>query len=93
MKIYYQISAGTTIEENLDGDKHGYQIAYASQLGTLESGEFKKFDWLPNMNAPVFSLIDDTVDIIGEAPNPNDFQFGKLPKSNIPVVGEFCWEF
>ena len=93
VKIYYQISAGTTIEENLDGDKHGYQIAYASQLGTLESGEFKKFDWLPNMNAPVFSLIDDTVDIIGEAPNPNDFQFGKLPKSNIPVVGDFVGNF
>jgi hypothetical protein len=93
VKIYYQISAGTTIEENLDGDKHGYQIAYASQLGTLESSEFKKFDWLPNMNAPVFSLIDDTVDIIGEAPNPNDFQFGKLPKSNIPVVGDFVGSF
>ena len=93
VKIYYQISAGTTIEENLDGDKHGYQIAYASQLGTLESGEFKKFDWLPNMNAPVFSLIDATVDIIGEAPNPNDFQFGKLPKSNIPVVGDFVRNF
>ena len=89
VKIYYQISAGTTIEENLDGDKHGYQIAYAAQLGTLENGEFKKFDWLPNMNEPVFSLIDDTVDIIGESPNPNDFQFGKLPKSNIPVVGDF----
>ncbi|WP_045859111.1 ATP-binding protein [Teredinibacter purpureus] len=93
VKIYYQISAGTTIEENLDGDKHGYQIAYAAQLGTLENGEFKKFDWLPNMNAPVFSLIDDTVDIIGEAPNPNDFQFGKLPKSNIPVVGDFVGNF
>ncbi len=93
VKIYYQIFAGTTIEENLDGDKHGYQIAYAAQLGTLENGEFKKFDWLPNMNAPVFSLIDDTVDIIGEAPNPNDFQFGKLPKSNIPVVGDFVGNF
>lgn len=93
VKIYYQISAGTTIEENLDGDKHGYQIAYAAQLGTLENGEFKKFDWLPNMNAPVFSLIDDTVDIIGEAPNPNYFQFGMLPKSNIPVVGDFVGNF
>ncbi len=93
VKIYYQISAGTTIEENLDGDKHGYQIAYAAQLGTLEAGEFKKFDWLPNMNSPVFSLIDDTVDIIGEVPNPNDFQFGNLPKSNIPVVGDFVGNF
>jgi hypothetical protein len=93
VKIYYQIAAGTTIEENLDGDKHGYQIAYAAQLGTLESGGFKKFDWLPNMNAPVFSLIDDTVDIIEETPNPDDFQFGKLPKSNIPVVGDFVGSF
>ena len=93
VKIYYQISAGTTIEENLGGDKHGYQIAYAAQLGTLESGEFKKFDWLPNMNAPVFSLIDGAVDVIGEAPNPNDFEFGKLPKSNIPVVGDFVGNF
>ncbi len=93
VKIYYQISAGTTIEENLDGDKHGYQIAYAAQLGTLEGGEFKKFDWLPNMNAPVFSLIDGAADIIGEAPNPNDFEFGKLPKSNIPVVGDFVGNF
>lgn len=92
-KIYYQVSAGTTIEENLDGDKHGYQIAFASQLGTLENGEFKKFDWLPNMNAPVFSLIDDAVDINEAAPNANDFKFGQLPKSNIPVVGDFVGNF
>lgn len=93
VKIYYQISAGTTIEENLDGDKHGYQIAYAAQLGTLECGEFKKFDWLPNMNAPVFTLIDGAVDLIGEDLNPDDFEFGKLPKSNIPVVGDFVGNF
>ncbi len=93
VKVYYQISAGTTVEENLDGDKHGYQIVYAAQLGTLENSEFKKFDWLPNMNSPVFSLIDGTIDINGEAPNANDFQFGKLPKSNIPVVGDFVGNF
>lgn len=93
VKVYYQVSAGTTVEENLDGDKHGYQIVYAAQLGTLENGEFKKFDWLPNMNSPVFSLIDGTIDISGEAPDVNDFQFGKLPKSNIPVVGDFVGNF
>lgn len=92
-KVYYQVSAGTTIEENLDGDKHGYQIAYAAQLGTLENGEFKKFDWLPNMNSPVFSLIDENDDLNGEVQDPNDFQFGKLPKSNIPVVGDFVGNF
>ncbi|GGI89033.1 hypothetical protein GCM10009083_01740 [Halopseudomonas pertucinogena] len=92
-KVYYQVSAGTTIEENLDGDKHGYQIAYAAQLGTLENGEFKKFDWLPNMNSPVFSLINENDDLNGEVQDPNDFQFGKLPKSNIPVVGDFVGNF
>ena len=92
-KVYYQISAGTTIEENLDGDKHGYQIAYASQLGILENGEFRKFDWLPNMNSPVFSLVDEAFDInVGEL-SPNDFNFGNLPKSNIPVVGDFVGNF
>lgn len=92
-KVYYQVSAGTTIEENLDGDKHGYQIAYAAQLGTLENGEFKKFDWLPNMNSPVFSLINENDDLNGDAQDPNNFQFGKLPKSNIPVVGDFVGNF
>ncbi|NOH72964.1 ATP-binding protein [Vibrio pectenicida] len=92
-KVYYQVSAGTTIEENLDGDKHGYQIAYAAQLGTLENGEFKKFDWLPNMNSPVFSLINEDDDLNGDVQDPNDFQFGKLPKSNIPVVGDFVGNF
>ncbi len=93
VKIYYQISAGTTVEEDLEGDKHGYQIAYAAQLGTLENDEFKKFDWLPNMNAPVFSLINGNGDINEKAPNPSDFQFGKIPKSNIPVVGDFIGSF
>lgn len=91
--VYYQVSAGTTTEENLDGDKHGYQIAHAAQLGTLENCEFKKFDWLPNMNAPVFSVINDAVGINEDDPNPNYFRFGKIPKSNIPVVGDFVGNF
>jgi hypothetical protein len=92
-KVYYQVSAGTTIEENLDGDKHGYQIAFASQLGVLEDGEFRKFDWLPNMNSPVFSLTEDAEDINEIVQNANDFKFGQLPKSRIPVVGNFVDNF
>lgn len=92
-KVYYQISAGITIEENLDSDKHGYQIAFAAQLGIFENGEFIKFDWLPNMNAPVFSLADNTADIYAGESNPNHFKFGNLPKSNIPVLGDFVGNF
>lgn len=92
-KVYYQVSAGTTIEENLDGDKHGYQIAFASQLGVLEDGAFKKFDWLPNMNSPVFSLLNDEVDIAEEFQIGGNFNFGQLPKSRIPVVGNFVDNF
>ncbi|WP_081617389.1 ATP-binding protein [Thioalkalivibrio sp. ALMg11] len=92
-RVYYQVSAGTTIEENLDGDKHGYQIAYATQLGTLKDGAFKKFDWLPNMNAPVFSLAEGSIDLNHATKHANDFQFGNIPRSNIPVVGDFVGNF
>ncbi len=87
-KVYYQVSAGTTFEEGLDGDKHGYQIAFASQLGTLDKSGFHKFDWLPNMNTPVFT-IDEVDEKEWIAPNKNEFTFGNLPKTTIPIAGNF----
>lgn len=92
-KVFYQISSGITAEENLEGDKHGYQIAFASQLGVLETGKFSKYDWLPNMNAPVFSLIDGEQLLGHGTTDENDFKFGLLPKSQIPVVGNFVENF
>ncbi len=88
-KIYYQISAGTTLEEGIDGDKHGYQVAVATQLGILDEHGFHKYDWLPNMNTPVFTL---TVGALGEEQPevPGDhLSYGCLPNSQIPVTGKF----
>ena len=92
-KVFYQITSGTTVEETLEGDKHGYQIAFASQLGVLKAGQFSKYDWLPNMNTPVFSLINAEQVIEGTNVNEDDFQFGLLPKSKIPVIGNFVENF
>ncbi len=88
-KVYYQISAGTTLEEGIDGDKHGYQVAMASQLGTLDVNGFHKYDWLPNMNTPVFTMVEGVLDTgLDEVPD-DCLSYGVLPSSNIPVVGNF----
>lgn len=88
-RVYYQITSGETSEESFASDKHGYQIAIAAQLGTLasESG-FRKYDWLPAMNTPVFSAPEDQpVDV--RAVRDNDFSLGTVPKSKIVVGGDF----
>lgn len=92
-KVFYQVSAGTTLEENLDGDKHGYQIAFASQLGILDDKGFHKFDWLPNMNTPMFTLANGAVALEESIFDENDFKFGRIPNSEIPVVGNFVDNF
>lgn len=91
-KVYYQISYGLTYEEDLDGDKHGYQIAYASQLGTLDDAGFHKFDWLPEMNAPVFAFAE-VANKKDTAIKDNEFLFGYLPKTSIAVTGDFIGNF
>jgi hypothetical protein len=56
-RVYYQITEGITQEEGLESDRHGYQVAFASQLGLLNPDKgFEKFAWLPAMNTPVFSV-------------------------------------
>jgi hypothetical protein len=88
-KVFYQISAGTTLEEGLDGDKHGYQLAFASQLGLLDEGGFHKYDWLPNMNTPIFTLVDGAVGEEAIAKVDEHFTYGQIPNSKIPVSGDF----
>ena len=89
-RVYYQITEGITQEEGLESNRHGYQIAVASQLGVLspENG-FEKFAWLPAMNTPVFAVPTgfgkDMVKIAGD-----DFQYGVVPDTTISVTGKFA---
>jgi hypothetical protein len=88
-QVYYQIVAGETLEESFSPDKHGYQAATATQLGTLDqSAGFSKYDWLPAMNAPIFTAPEgEAVDI--PAVKDGDFVLGKIPHTQIDVGGDF----
>jgi hypothetical protein len=88
--VYYQITEGITQEEGLETDKHGFQIAVASQLGVLNKDKgFEKFAWLPAMNTPVFAAPDgfgkDAVTI-----SEDDFKYGNVPGTAISVTGAFA---
>jgi hypothetical protein len=89
-RIFYQITNGTTCEETLETDRHGYQIATASQLGILNPNKgFEKFEWLPTMNTPVFALPEG----FGKGAMitaPNDFTYGVVPHTGISVTGAFA---
>lgn len=89
-RIYYQLTEGITQEEGLEADRHGYQIAIASQLGILNSENgFEKFAWLPPMNTPVFKAPErfgkDLIRL-----DEADFQYGYVPGTEISVIGRFA---
>ena len=91
--VYYQVTNGSTREENLETDRHGFQVAVAAQLGILsEKKGFKKYDWLPCMNTPIFSALDGKRERPHETPN-TDFRYGVIPNSNINVTGHFTGTF
>ncbi|WP_054033627.1 helicase HerA domain-containing protein [Desulfatitalea tepidiphila] len=88
-RVYYQIIEGETQEESFASDKHGFQVATATQLGTLvEKTGFKKYDWLPGMNTPVFTSYPGC-EVKAEAVADGDFVLGDIPKSCIKVGGDF----
>ena len=92
-RVYYQIVSGETQEESFAADKHGFQVATAVQLGTLETGKgFEKFEWLPAMNTPLFSSAPGSeVDIA--AVREGDFELGTIPKTRIRVGGDFVSDY
>ncbi len=85
--VYYQIIEGTTHEESIERDRHGFHVAQAIQLGILEkTGKFKKYHWVPSMNIPVFPAthLSGNVALCGT----DGFEVGKIPKSNIKVFAD-----
>lgn len=92
-RVYYQIIDGETREESFASDKHGFRAARAAQLGILEDRiGFFKYDWLPPMNTPVFSMADGAK-VDGKGVTEGDFVFGTIPYSNIQVGGDFSCSF
>lgn len=86
-RVFYQIVDGTTREEALEGDRHGFQYAAATQLGTLDDARgFVKHNWVPVMNTPVFW---DPKKLAAEtgAARPGDFVYGTLPGTKVQVGG------
>ncbi len=86
-RIFYQIVDGTTREEALEEDRHGFQYAAAAQLGVLDSQRgFVKHNWVPVMNTPVFWDPKKLVSEIAAA-QAGDFVYGTLPGTEVRVGG------
>lgn len=82
--VYYQVTKGLTREEAFAGLHFGSQVAVATQVGRLSEGEFRKFRWLPSMNAPVFLARPEV-----SPTRPRDFVLGTIPGSALEVSGDF----
>ncbi|HEY4225869.1 MAG TPA: DUF87 domain-containing protein [Pseudolysinimonas sp.] len=83
--VLYQIVEGETTEEPFGSLRYGSQVASAVQVGRLEDdGRFARFDWLPAVNAPAFSIETETV-----AAPAGDFVLGKIPGTSITLSGDF----
>lgn len=54
-RVYYQVLDAKTAEESFEGDPRGKTVVFATQLGSLLNGQFRKYDWLHEMNAPVLT--------------------------------------
>lgn len=87
--VYYQIIQGATHEEAFGGLNYGSHVVTANQVGRLDdSGAFRRFGWLPRMNAPVFL-------VSSEAPRDSStlaeslFTLGEIPGTGIPLRGDF----
>lgn len=87
--VYYQITSGNTKEESLKGERRGFQVASASQLGVLDPEKgFRKNPWLPPMNTPVFGVPPEfgKTEVITKV---GDFEYGVVPGSELKVGGPF----
>jgi hypothetical protein len=91
MKVFYQITEGSTREEAFAQDRHGFQFAVAAQLGIMDGDRgFTKHPWLPTMNSPVFcESADFDFGEDAKALHPGDFVFGRVPGTRIDIGGPF----
>ncbi len=88
-RVYYQVTEGVTREESFRTDRHGFQVAFAAQLGKLDRNKgFVKHTWLPAMNTPVFAESEGFGQDL-EIVKDGDFAFGSIPGTRLKVGGPF----
>ena len=83
--IYYQILDAATREEVFTQNPRGTHIVKASQLGTLENGSFRKYGWVPPMNAPVILPKDFATQECGEEVSQDAFMLGEVAQTAMVV--------
>ena len=83
-RVYYQILDARTREESFEQNPRGTHIGTAGQLGVMSDGRFVRYDWLPEMNAPVF-LPPVGNGGAGLKPPKDAFEIGRLPQFNAGV--------
>lgn len=82
-KIYYQITEAITFEETFTNNPRGTHIITATQIGEIVEGYFVKYEWLPQMNSPVFSIVGE---VTVESPDESDlFTIGTFPETRMPI--------
>jgi len=86
-KVYYQIINANTNEEKIEQNSYGFHTVKATQLGVFNSKRgFQKFPWLPDMNQPVFSVLD--TDKNEQEIKDGEFLIGEVPNTSLglPIV-------
>jgi len=84
--IYYQITNGITVKENLlDRNEIGFIRTEATQLGIWNSEEmiFEKYGWVPEINTPVYLSTTQATEKKIELP---EYCIGKIPNIGIPAI-------
>lgn len=85
-KIFYQVSDAQTKQEVFEGNRHGFQVVEANQLGMLQAGQgFRKYPWLPEINSPIFLAKRDIQGCKVEL-SKNEMILGVLPGTDVELV-------
>ncbi len=85
-RVYYQVSDALTKQEAFLNNRHGFQVVEAHQVGEYDrrSG-FKKYDWLPDANTPVF-LAEEEIQVGELGLASQEMILGNIPRTNINIV-------
>jgi uncharacterized protein len=84
--VYYQVLDAVTKEEVFTQNPRGTHVVVAGQLGTLNTERgFRKYGWVPPMNAPVFLPRPLTIGPPTTASPPDEFTLGAVAQTGLSV--------